>query len=65
MTSYITLRIFDSLGKEVKELIDKELPVGLHEINFNAADLASGIYFYRIKSENFSGLVLLDIMNGI
>ncbi len=48
-----TLKIFDVLGREVTTLVNEYRPAGIYQINFNAGDLPSGIYFYRIKAGNF------------
>ena len=48
------LNIFDMQGREVITLVDEELPAGEHEINFNAKELPSGMYFYSLKTQNFS-----------
>lgn len=53
--STVTLKIFNSLGEEIKKLIDKEyLTSGEYEISFNAEGLPSGLYFYQLKAENFN-----------
>ncbi len=51
--SNVTLKLFDILGREVATLVDDELESGVHKINFDGKDLASGIYFYRIHAEGF------------
>lgn len=43
------LNIFNVLGQEIKSLVLKDLNAGTHEINFNASDFASGIYFYKVS----------------
>lgn len=48
------LTIYDLLGREVKTLVDKELGIGTHEFTFEAGNLPSGIYLYRIESGNFT-----------
>lgn len=50
----VELKIYDVLGREVKELFNDFAPAGTITIEFNASDLASGVYVYRLKSENFS-----------
>ena len=45
--------IYNLLGEEAQTLIDKELEAGYHEINFDAGEFQSGIYFYRIQSGDF------------
>lgn len=44
------LRVYDTLGKEVKTLANEQLAPGAYEIKFNGSDLASGIYFYTLTS---------------
>ncbi len=53
-SSQTKLTIYDVLGRAVQTLINQELKAGYHEINFNANDMAGGIYFYRIKAGNFT-----------
>jgi len=48
--SLTKLIIYDLLGREVQTPINKELEAGYHEINFNASNLNSGVYFYKIQS---------------
>jgi len=45
--------IYNLLGEEVQTLIDKELEAGYYEINFDASNFQSGVYFYRIQSGDF------------
>ena len=45
--------IYDLLGREIRTLISKELEAGYYEINLDAGNLTSGIYFYRIQSGDF------------
>jgi hypothetical protein len=49
----VELAIYDMLGREVKRLYDGEVPAGVLTIDFNAQGLASGVYIYRLKTENF------------
>lgn len=49
-SEFVSLKIFDILGSEVKILVNEIKPAGIHEVVFNAANnLASGIYFYELK----------------
>ena len=49
----VTLKVFDVLGKEVATLVNEEKPAGSYEVEFNAASLSSGIYFYKIQAGSF------------
>jgi len=49
----VKLTIYDVLGKIVKVLVDEEKSAGNYSVDFNAHNLASGIYFYQLQSENF------------
>jgi len=51
---YATLKVFDVLGREVRTLVAEWREAGAHEVVFNAADLPSGIYFYRLEAGPFS-----------
>ena len=48
-----TLKIYDVLGNEVATLLNEEKPAGVYEVEFNAAGLSSGIYFYQLKSDSY------------
>lgn len=52
--SKVTLKVYDIVGREVKTLVDKELTAGLKEIEFDASELPSGVYFYNIKAGSFT-----------
>ncbi|MCF6268377.1 MAG: T9SS type A sorting domain-containing protein [Melioribacteraceae bacterium] len=45
----VNLKIFNSIGEEVAKLVNQEMTAGFHSVNFNAINLSSGIYFYRIR----------------
>jgi photosystem II stability/assembly factor-like uncharacterized protein len=49
----VTLRIYNSLGEMVSELVNEVKEAGIYEIEFNASGFPSGIYFYRIISGKF------------
>jgi hypothetical protein len=51
--SYVTLTVFNTLGQQVAQLVDGEIDAGYHEIQFNANNLASGVYFYRMQAGSF------------
>jgi hypothetical protein len=51
--TFVELRIYDILGREVELMVNKEQDAGYYELNFNASNLASGIYLYQLKAGNF------------
>ena len=51
--SHQTLKIYDVLGNEVATLVDEFREAGRYEITFDASNLASGIYFYRLNAGSF------------
>jgi hypothetical protein len=51
--SDVQIIIYDILGNKVKELINREVEAGNYTAEFNAANLSSGIYFYRLQAGNF------------
>ena len=53
VTEKVELKIYDMLGREVMTLYNKVAPAGIVDVDFNAGNLASGIYIYRIKAGDF------------
>lgn len=52
-SSFVILKVFDILGNEIQSLVDGEKIAGNYLQEFNAANLPSGIYFYRLQTANF------------
>ena len=52
--NFVSLKIYDILGREIKTLVKEMQQPGAYSIDFNAENISSGIYFYRINSGNFS-----------
>ncbi len=50
----IKLEIFNTLGQKVATLLNEQISAGTHSVNFEANGLSSGIYLYKLTSENFS-----------
>ena len=50
----VTLKIYDILGKEIATLVNENKPAGNYEAEFNASQLPSGLYIYKIQSGQFS-----------
>jgi hypothetical protein len=51
--SHVNLSLFNTLGQRVAQLVNEELEAGYHEVQFNAANLSSGVYFYRLQAGDF------------
>jgi len=49
----VTLQIFDVLGSEVLEIVNKEQPSGNYQVVLNATQITSGIYYYRLQAGDF------------
>ena len=58
----LVISVYNLLGEKVTELFNGELNEGYHEIEFNASNLSSGAYFYRLESEKFVGVKKLIII---
>ncbi|MFA6541205.1 MAG: T9SS type A sorting domain-containing protein [Bacteroidota bacterium] len=54
MNSYVTLKVYDMIGKEIATLVNGMQEAGAHTTSFNASHLPSGLYFYSLQSKNFS-----------
>ena len=54
VNSHVTLKIYDVLGRKVETLVDEYQSAGSHSVQFNAQNLASGIYFYRLTAPGFT-----------
>jgi len=53
-TGNVEIKIYDVLGREVVELLNKEMSAGLHQIDFKSENLPSGIYYYTLKVNSFA-----------
>ena len=52
-SSQVTLKIFNTLGQELETLVNEQKLAGVYEVNWNAANLPSGVYFYRLQARSF------------
>jgi hypothetical protein len=50
---FVTLKVYDILGREVATLVNEEKPAGEYEVEFDGSTLTSGIYFYQLKAGEF------------
>lgn len=53
-TSHVIVQVFSVLGGEIATLVNKEESAGHHEINYDAANMPSGIYIYRVQAGKFT-----------
>ena len=51
---FVSIKVFDISGKEIAQLVNNEMKAGSYEYTFNGSSLASGVYFYRISTPNFT-----------
>lgn len=52
-SEFVTLKIFDALGKEIATLANEQKLPGYYEVKFDGSNLSSGVYFYRLQSGSF------------
>ncbi|NOS86185.1 MAG: T9SS type A sorting domain-containing protein [Ignavibacteria bacterium] len=52
--SNVKISIYDILGKEISVLVNEELNPGIFEVNWDASNFPSGVYFYKIETEDYS-----------
>jgi len=52
-SEFVTLKIYEVLGNEVGTLVNEEKPAGSYEVDFDAANLSSGIYLYKLQAGAF------------
>ncbi len=48
----VQLTVYNMLGQEITQLVNRNMEIGTYEITFNASSLASGVYFYRLQTTN-------------
>jgi hypothetical protein len=51
---FVTIKVYDLLGREVATLVNEEKPAGKYEVEFNGSEQSSGIYFYQLKAGEYS-----------
>ena len=52
-TENVSLKVYDVLGREVATLVNEVKPAGVYTVPFNASNLASGVYFYKLQAGSF------------
>jgi hypothetical protein len=51
---FVSLKVYDILGKEIETIVNEKLKAGIYETTFNGSNYPSGIYFYKLMMDNFS-----------
>lgn len=62
MPSFVSLKIYDLLGKETARLVSKNQPAGEYEVQWNSADLPTGVYVYKLEAGDFVAVKKLILM---
>ncbi len=52
-SSKVTIKVFDVLGNEIQTLVNEEKSAGSYELNWNASNLSSGVYYYQMTAGNY------------
>jgi len=59
---FVSLKVYDALGREVKTLINEQMNAGVYTVEFDAYALASGVYFYRLQAGSFVEVKKMTVM---
>jgi hypothetical protein len=60
--SFVSIKVFDVLGREIITLVNGEKSPGYYNVEWNAENLTSGIYFYRMESGSFTDVKKMIIV---
>ena len=55
MNAKVNIKLYNTLGQEVANIFNSDLSAGIHETTFNASNLSSGVYFYRLEARGTDG----------
>lgn len=61
-SGFVNISVYNSLGEKVRELVNEIKNSGVFEINFNAGNLSSGVYYARIQSGNYSNIIKMNLI---
>ena len=61
-SSLVTLRVYDSLGREVATLVNEKRNAGKYEVIFDGSNLPSGVYFYRLHTDRYTNAKKLILL---
>jgi len=60
--SFVTLKVYDILGRDVATLVNQDQPAGDYTVNFDALDVSNGTYFYRIQAGSFTDVKKMMVL---
>ena len=58
----VSIKVFDILGRQVAELVNKQQSAGTYTVDFNAQNLSAGVYLYKIESGSFQASKKMILM---
>jgi len=61
-SSFVTLKVYDMLGKEIASLVNEDLSAGVYSFDFNAGGLASGVYFYKLIAGDYTDIKKMTLL---
>ncbi|MBS1514529.1 MAG: Cys-Gln thioester bond-forming surface protein [Bacteroidetes bacterium] len=59
---FVSLKVYNTLGKEVATLVSEVKPTGVYDVTFDASTLSSGVYFYKLETSSFSEVKRMVLM---
>ena len=59
---FVTMKVYNLLGQEVSTLVDEYKNAGTYKVDFNASNLSSGVYFYKIDAGNYTNVKKMILM---
>ncbi len=51
---FVHLAVYNVLGRKVTDLVNREVKAGSYEVTFDAKDLSSGVYYYRLETNGYT-----------
>jgi hypothetical protein len=60
--TFVKIKVYDVTGKQVADLVNKEVEAGSYEVNWNGIENASGIYFYRIETKDYTKVLRMVLI---
>jgi hypothetical protein len=61
-SGFVTLKVYNMLGKEVAVLLEKNLQAARYMVDFNASELPSGIYFYKLQAGDYTSIKKMTLI---